>query len=220
MQATRIVVIRHGETAWNAEQRMQGHIDIALNERGREQARRLRLALEGEAFDAVYASDLQRALATAQAFAQPAGLTVRTERGLRERAFGIFEGHRYSEIEQRWPEGAMHWRRRTPDYAPQGGETLVDFHARCIAVAARLAAAHAGESIALVAHGGVLDMLYRAATRAGLEAQRTWELGNASVNRLLYSPEGFVLVGWNDSRHLEGMTSVDEADPVSAFPNA
>ena len=208
MEVTRIVAIRHGETAWNAEQRMQGHIDIELNARGREQARRLGLALEGEIFDAVYASDLQRALVTAQAFALPAGVRVRTESGLRERAFGIFEGHSYSEIEQRWPEAALHWRRRTPDVAPEGGETLVDFQARCIEVATRLAAAHPGESIALVAHGGVLDILYRAATRAGLEAQRTWELGNASINRLLYSPEGFSLVGWNDSRHLEGMPAV------------
>lgn len=205
MQVTRIVAIRHGETGWNAEQRMQGQIDIALNERGREQVRRLGVALEGERFDAVYASDLQRALATAQAIAFPAGLPVRTEPGLRERAFGVFEGHRYHEIEQRWPAGALHWRRRTPDYAPQGGETLVDFQARCIEAATRLASAHPGKSIALVAHGGVLDILYRAATRAGLETQRTWELGNASINRLLFSPEGFSLVGWDDSRHLEGM---------------
>jgi probable phosphoglycerate mutase len=200
---TRVVAIRHGETAWNAEQRLQGHTDIGLNERGQEQARRLARALEGEDFAAVYASDLSRAFATAQAFAEPAGLTVRPDTGLRERAFGLFEGHTYGEIEQRWPDGALRWRQRDPQFAPEGGESLETFQARCVATVSRLAAAHAGQSIAVVAHGGVLDALYRAATRAGLSAPRTWALGNASVNRLLHTDEGFVLVGWNDSRHLE-----------------
>jgi probable phosphoglycerate mutase len=200
---TRVVAIRHGETAWNAEQRLQGHTDIGLNDRGQEQARRLALALEGEDFAAVYASDLSRAFATAQAFAAPAGLRVQADTGLRERAFGIFEGHTYGEIEQRWPEGALRWRQRDPQFAPEGGESLEAFQARSVAAVARLAAAHAGESIAVVAHGGVLDALYRAATRAGLSAPRTWALGNASVNRLLHTGEGFVLVGWNDSRHLD-----------------
>jgi 2,3-bisphosphoglycerate-dependent phosphoglycerate mutase len=200
---TRVIAIRHGETAWNAEQRLQGHTDIGLNERGQEQARRLARALEGEDFAAVYASDLSRAFATAQAFAEPAGLTVQPDTGLRERAFGLFEGHTYGEIEQRWPDGALRWRQRDPAFAPEGGESLETFQARCVAAVSRLAAAHAGQSIAVVAHGGVLDALYRAATRAGLSAPRTWALGNASVNRLLHTDEGFVLVGWNDSRHLD-----------------
>lgn len=203
MQATRVFAIRHGETAWNAQSRVQGQLDIGLNAVGRAQAQRLRPALEGESFTAVYASDLLRARETAEAFAVPAGLAVQTDRGLRERAFGIFEGLTYAEIEQRWPQDSQRWRRREPAFAPEGGESLEDFQARAVQAAARLAAAHGGETIALVAHGGVLDALYRAATRAGLSAPRTWELGNASINRLLYSAEGFVLVGWNDRQHLD-----------------
>lgn len=202
-EVTRVLAIRHGETAWNVERRLQGQIDIALNERGLDQARRLALALEGEDLAAVYASDLQRAHATAQGLAASAGLPVLFDHGLRERSFGVFEGHTYDEIERRWPEQSQRWRRREPDFVPEGGESLAGFQARAVAAAERLAAAHAGQSIALVAHGGVLDALYRAATRAGLSAPRTWELGNASINRLLHSSEGFVLVGWNDSRHLE-----------------
>lgn len=203
VDVTRIVVVRHGETAWNAEKRLQGQLDIGLSEVGREQARRLAGALAGEEFSAVYASDLVRARATAEAFARPAGITVRTDLGLRERGFGIFEGHTYAEIEQRWPDETLRWRRREPGFAPAGGESLEGFQARCVATAARLAIAHPGQAIALVAHGGVLDALYRAATRVGLSAPRSWELGNAAINRLLHSGEGFVLVGWDDRRHLE-----------------
>jgi len=203
MDATRIIAIRHGETAWNVEARVQGHLDIGLNEHGRAQAQRLRLALEGEPLAAVHSSDLARARETAEAFALPAGLSVQIHGSLRERALGCFEGHTYADIEQRWPDEATRWRKRDPTFAPIGGETLENFYRRCVEAATRLAAAHVGQTIALVAHGGVLDALYRAATRAGLAAPRTWELGNASVNRLLYSDGGFVLVGWNDRQHLE-----------------
>jgi 2,3-bisphosphoglycerate-dependent phosphoglycerate mutase len=205
MRLTRVLAIRHGETAWNADGRVQGHQDIPLNERGREQARALAAALEGEAIDAVYSSDLQRARDTAEAFALPAGLPVLTDVKLRERTFGRLEGHTFAEIEQRWPDDPVRWRRREPGFAVGGGESLLVFYARCVEAATRLAAAHPGQTIALVAHGGVLDVLYRAAARIDLGAPRTWELGNASINRLLYSPEGFVVVGWNDRTHLEGL---------------
>ncbi len=201
--ATRIVAVRHGETDWNRATRIQGHTDIALNETGLWQARRLAHALADTGLSAVYASDLQRAVQTAQAMAQRAGLPVTTDRDLRERHFGVFEGQTFAEIEQRSPEQALRWRRRDADFGAEGGETLADFYSRCVACATRLAARHPGETIALVAHGGVLDCLYRAATRVGLQAQRTWQIGNASINWLLYSELGFTLVGWNDELHLD-----------------
>jgi probable phosphoglycerate mutase len=139
---------------------------------------------------------------TAAAFAQAAGLPVVREPGLRERQFGCFEGLRFDEIEQRWPEDSLRWRKRDPDFGPAGGETLREFYDRCVATAARLAARHPGGSIAMVAHGGVLDCLYRAATRLELQAPRTWQIGNATVNRLLHTPQGFMLVGWSDDAHL------------------
>jgi len=202
-QATRIVAIRHGQTDWNAQARLQGHTDVPLNAEGRAQAARLAEALRGEALDAVYTSDLARARDTAQAVAAAGGAPLRLEPALRERAFGRFEGVTRDEIARRWPDDAERWRRREPGYAPpDGGEALTDFHARCIAAATRLAAAHPGGAIALVAHGGVLDSLYRAATGVPLDAPRSWILANASINRLLYHGAGFVLVGWNDDAHL------------------
>jgi len=201
--ATRVIAIRHGETDWNVAMRIQGQLDIGLNDAGRWQARRLAEALADEALDAVYSSDLARARDTAQAVAGRAGLAVRTDAGLRERGFGVFEGLTFAEIEQRFPEPARRWRQRDASFGPEGGETLAAFYDRAVAGVTALAARHRGQHIAVVAHGGVLDALYRAASRVALDAPRTWAVGNASINRLLASDAGLTLVGWADSFHLE-----------------
>ena len=209
MQATRLVVIRHGETAWNAAGRLQGHQDIPLNALGRRQAAALAAALADEGLAAVVASDLQRAWQTGAALAAGLGLPVQAEPGLRERCFGMLEGLTHAEIEAHWPDHARRWRHREPGFAPAGGESLVDFQARCLATVDRLAAAWAGRAVALVCHGGVLDGLYRAATHVALDRPRSWPLGNASINRLLHTPQGLALVGWNDSAHLDGIAADD-----------
>lgn len=210
MDPTRIIVVRHGETAWNVDTRIQGQLDIPLNDTGRWQADRLAQALGGEEISAVYSSDLKRAHATATAVAGPAGLLVHTDMGLRERGFGAFEGRTFAEIEAAWPDQALLWRKREPAFAPEGGESLLTFRARVTRTAHALAARHPGEQIMLVAHGGVLDVLYRDATGQELQAPRTWELGNAAINRLLWTPEGLNLVGWSDTRHLQDESSLDE----------
>lgn len=206
MQATRIIAIRHGETAWNAQARIQGHTDIDLNDKGRWQAQRVAAALADEPLACVYASDLRRAFDTAQAIAnanhQLPDRTVRAHRGLRERGFGVFEGHTYADIEARWPEAARQWRQREPHFAPEGGESPEQLSARVRAAVDEMAARHQGEQIVLVAHGGVLDALYRMATGQDPRAPRTWELGNATINRLLWTPETLSLVGWGDHGHL------------------
>ena len=129
-------------------------------------------------------------------------LNVIEEIGLRERGFGDFEGKTFAEIAALLPEQSLRWRKRDPDFAPAGGETLVALRTRVLEAATRLAAQHPGEQIALVAHGGVMDVLYRAATRQEIQAPRTWDLGNAAINRLLWTPEGFTVVGWADTQHL------------------
>ncbi len=207
MDATRILAIRHGETAWNVDTRIQGHLDIPLNATGRRQAERLARALAtGDTIHAIYSSDLQRAFDTAQAIATATGAPLTAHSGLRERGFGIFEGKTYVEIEQAWPEESLHWRRRTPHWAPQGGESLLQVRERITRTLHELAAQHPGQQIVLVAHGGVMDQLYRAATGQDLQAPRTWELGNTAVNRLLWTSEGLSLVGWADTSHLDDST--------------
>ena len=202
---TRVFAIRHGETDWNVAARIQGQLDIGLNATGQRQARRLGLALADERLDAIYSSDLQRAWQTAQAVAMAAGgaCAVQAESGLRERGFGVFEGLSFAEIAQRWPDQSERWKRRDPAFGAAGGEVLHDFYQRCMTTLARLAQAHPGQTIAIVAHGGVLDCLYRAASHLALDAPRCWELGNAAINRFLYSTQGFSRIGWNDTRHLD-----------------
>lgn len=210
-QVTRVILIRHGETTWNRATRIQGHTDIPLSALGLAQAERLAQALADEPLAAIYSSDLSRARQTAEAIGRARNLTIHLDTDLRERAFGRFEGLSWEEIDQGYPEDAARWRKREPDFAVGGGESLTGFSARCVAAARRAAAAHPGQSIALIAHGGVLDCLYRAATQIALDAPRSWQLGNATINRLLATPEGLTLVGWNDDRHLAGLSADDLA---------
>ena len=206
MQATRIIAIRHGETAWNVDTRIQGHLDIPLNDTGLWQARQVARALAGEPLSAIYASDLQRAHTTARAIAEATGAPLVPEPALRERSFGELEGRTFAEIEAELPEQARRWRQRDPHFAPEGGETLVQLRERIAATTHRLAAQHTGGLVVLVAHGGVLDVLYRLATGQELQAPRTWQLTNAAINRLLWTPEGLTLVGWADTQHLDTAT--------------
>ena len=215
-EPTRIIAIRHGETTWNVDARIQGHLDVPLNDTGRRQAALLAQALADEPIAAIYASDLSRAWETAQCLARALEVDVTSEKGLRERCFGDFEGKTFAEIEVLLPEQAMRWRKRDPEFAPSGGESLLNLRGRVIEAAERLAADHPGELIALVGHGGVMDVLYREATRLDLQAPRTWALGNAAINRLLWSPQGFSLVGWADTQHLDDDDSLDD----NRFSNA
>ena len=210
-QVTRLLVIRHGETAWNTEARIQGHTDIPLNDKGRWQAERTAQALLDEEVDVIYSSDLLRAQHTAQAIAHATGKPLMLDAALRERHFGRLEGKTPDEVGAQWPQELQRWRSREPSYGPEGGESLQQFYDRCVQVITRLADRHPGQTVALVAHGGVLDCFYRLANRVPLESPRTWQINNASINRLLYSPEGFSMLAWGDSRHVEDITALDEA---------
>ncbi len=203
MDVTRLLVLRHGETAWNVATRIQGQLDIPLNATGEWQADRLGQALADEPIAAIYASDLARAWHTAQAVALPHRIDVVAEPGLRERGFGAFEGLSFAQIDADLPVQARLWRTRDIEFSPDGGESLRVFGDRIHRTAARIAARHPGELVGLIAHGGVMDVLYRLATRQELQAPRTWHLGNAAINRLLWTPEGFSLVGWGDTQHLQ-----------------
>lgn len=201
-EATRLIAVRHGETAWNVEARLQGQIDVPLNERGEAQARRAARSLAEDKPDVVVSSDLARARATAEAIASFNQAPLFLDPALRERSFGSFEGLTHTEVEQLWPEQSQRWRSRDPDFAPGDGETLRVFFERCVEATLRIAEEHAGKTIVLVAHGGVLDCLYRAASRVDLDAPRIWQLGNAAINRMLHTDSGLTLVGWNDVGHL------------------
>jgi probable phosphoglycerate mutase len=215
MEATRILAIRHGETAWNVDTRIQGQLDIGLNDTGRWQAQRTAQALAHEDIAAVYSSDLSRAFETAQTIANAlslrGALQVVPHLGLRERHFGHFQGKTWAEIETHWPDDARKWRQRDPAWSPIEGESLLQLRERIAQCVHELAHQHKGEQIVLVAHGGVMDVLYRLATGQSTQAPRTWHLGNAAINRLLWTPQGLSLVGWGDVSHFE------DADNSSAL---
>lgn len=215
---TEILLIRHGETAWNAKRRLQGHLDIPLNEEGERQAAALGRALRDESLDAVFSSDLQRARQTAEAIALPRGMRVQLDRGLRERCYGAFEGMLYGEISQRYPDAYKAWQARDIDARfPEGvhvAETLREFSQRVVAAITRIVMENTYRRVAMVAHGGVLECAYRAAQGLGFSHARDFDIFNASVNRFTWDGAALKIVHWGDVAHLQELEEdvLDELD--------
>lgn len=203
---TEIVVVRHGETVWNAQRRMQGQQNSPLSERGRAQARALGLRLMTEAFDHLYSSDLERAYRTAEAIAERSGHAIRVDPRLRERAFGIFEGLTAAEMAERHPAEYARFRAREPDYALPGGESARAFFERSMACFNDIGSRHAGQRVVVVAHGMLLDALYRAARGLDLVVARDVDLVNASLNTFRYHRSRWEVLTWGDCRHLDEIT--------------
>ncbi len=207
---TTILLIRHGETAWNAERRLQGHLDIALNAEGERQAAALGAALAGEHIDLIISSDLARARQTAEAVQRARGVSdaglVQLDSQLRERCYGGFEGLLYSEIAARFPLEFAAWQARNVDAVlPPGknqGETFRSFFERATRAILGHAARHPGQTLALVAHGGVLECAYRAALGLPLETPRDFKVHNASINRFVVEEGKLKLVSWGEIDHL------------------
>lgn len=200
---TRLCIVRHGETAWNAEHRVQGQLDIPLNEIGLRQAQAVGRTLKDERFDAIYSSDLVRARQTAQPSANLFSMKILLEKDLRERHYGIFERLTYAEVKVRYPEDYARFEARDPEYAFRTGESLKDFSARSIAVISRIVNEHEDESILVFTHGGVLDKLYRFITGLPLSAERNFGIPNAGLNRVELTPSGWQIRSWADAAHLE-----------------
>ncbi|MEB0134386.1 histidine phosphatase family protein [Actimicrobium sp. CCC2.4] len=210
---TELLLIRHGETDWNAERRLQGFLDIGLNDRGRQQAAALAQTLRNELIDAVIASDLQRAVHTAQALALPRGLTVLTDATLRERCYGAFEGLRYDEIVDHFPQAHASWMAREIDarFPPgqQIAETLREFSARAVENVIAIAQRYDGQKIAIVTHGGVLDCVYRAARGVGLDSERDFDIMNTGINRFHWDGKTLTVLQWGNIAHLD-QAALDE----------
>lgn len=199
---TELVLIRHGETAWNRERRMQGQTDTPLSDIGRAQARALGERMARHSFSTIYSSDLKRAWDTADAIAQLSGHDIVSEPRLRERTFGVFEGLTYEDMTQRYPAEHARFSLREPDYAVPGGESPRQFFERSLACLEDIAAAHPGETVLVVTHGMILDTAYRAAHQMPLHARREAPLLNASLNTFRREAQGWIQVSWADVEHL------------------
>lgn len=202
--STALLLIRHGETAWNAEHRIQGQLDIPLSPLGILQASRLAEGLASEPIDAVYSSELSRAWLTAAPLAAQLGLDVVAEPRLRERSFGIFEGLTLDEIAAQYPAEFALWRARDTAWSPSGGETGRQLIDRVLAAVSEISSRHVGRTVVMVSHGGVLDVVYRAARSLQWHAPREHQMLNAAVNRLTASgsPMAFAIERWSDIDHL------------------
>lgn len=186
---TTLWLIRHGETDWNVAGRLQGHLDVPLNENGRQQARALALTLAKEPpFAAIFSSDLGRATATAAAAAEVLGLKVTSRAELRERNFGVLADLTLAEAEARHPELFSRLRVRDPDFAPAGGESLSQTYARTVAALTSIALEWPGAQVIVVTHGGIIDAAWRAVHGVALHLKRGFELRNASIHKLDWLP--------------------------------
>jgi probable phosphoglycerate mutase len=197
---TELILIRHGETDCNRELRFQGQLDVPLNPTGLLQAQRLAQRLALEPIDVIVSSDLQRAHQTARVLARTGGPLLHA--GLREQHFGIAEGLRVTDIQQRHPQAWQQWLRFDPDFAFEGGESLRAFHARVLQAVQALARQHAGQRLAIVTHGGVLDMVWRTALGRPLGGPREADIPNAGINRVRVRTGGIDIVQWADTAHL------------------
>jgi probable phosphoglycerate mutase len=202
LNSTTLIVIRHGETEWNREKRMQGTTDTRLSDIGRAQAQALGRRLAAHPFGALYSSDLSRAHDTARAVAEHTGHHVVVDPRLQERRFGIFEGLLASEIMERYPEEHARFISRDQDFVVPGGESARQFTQRCLGCLAEIAGRHRGGEVVVVSHGLVLDALYRAANGLDHGAPRTVPLINASVNRFGYATGAWTMETWGDISHL------------------
>ena len=206
---TEVLVVRHGETPWNVERRVQGWEDIPLNETGIRQAEALarhlsRTRLQGNQIDAIYSSDLQRARMTAEIVGHALSLPVVVDEGVRERHFGVLQGLVFSKMEEHEPEAARIWKSRDPDAILPEGESLRRFHERITQAIDTIASRHLGQRVMVVSHGGAMDIIWRHAKQASLQAPREAELLNASINRLKVLPERWEIIEWGNVAHLAG----------------
>jgi probable phosphoglycerate mutase len=198
----KLCMVRHGETAWNAEGRVQGQLDIPLSDTGHAQARALARALADEKFDVLYSSDLVRVQQTAAPLATLLKKAPVLDARLRERHYGIFQGMTYAEAKDRLPADHARFRNKDPDYDFQTGESLLAFSARVMAFIQELLEKEQGRDVLVFTHGGVLEILYRHATKRGLSTPRDFEIPNAALNRLEHGAGVWRVHCWADVGHL------------------
>ncbi len=198
-----ILLVRHAETVWNAEGRIQGYrADSALTEIGRAQAQALARRIAGESVDVLYSSDAGRTRQTVAPIAEATQLPIVLDGSLRERNYGIFEGRTYTEVERDFPQDYERFRTHDPHFAAEGGESALQFRDRVIEALERLARQAQGGRAVVVTHGGVLGAIYRHVMDIPLDAQRSFSIANAGLNRLGFHAGAWRIIAWGDVSHL------------------
>jgi alpha-ribazole phosphatase len=207
-----LLLIRHGQTKWNLEQRFQGQSDIPLNETGRKQAQALAKRLAAEHFDAIYSSDLQRAIETAKTICAS---QIHSDPRLREVNFGDWEGMVYDEIKAKYPETLVAWENDIFKNAPPHGETLEGLAVRVQSMLDELREKHEDQNILIVAHGGVLQTLICLALKLPPTMYWQFHLSTASLSEVAFYPAGAILNSLNDTSHLPKAAPKKAWNPLS-----
>ena len=207
---TELILIRHGETDWNAQQRIQGHLDVPLNRNGLSQADAIGQRFRSQSVDKLVSSDLARAMQTAEPIAKACGLEIVEDARLRERHLGILQGKTREQAQQQVPDAFDVFRSRIAAAPLEDGESLEVFARRVIDALTDLARLHNGKRVVAVTHGGVVDIAHRHANDIALDAPRMSPILNTSVNTLRITNKRFELVDWGDTRHLSDRQAIDE----------
>jgi probable phosphoglycerate mutase len=196
----RLFLVRHGQTAWNLDRRLQGHTDIELDETGLLQAEQVGRAFRGVEVGRLLTSDLARCHGTAVQIGRALGLEPEVDPCLKERCFGTMEGSRFEDFHTALESKVLQSGCSRLDFAPDGGESLRQVWDRLGRVADRL---HAERAV-VVSHGGTLGLLLARLIEAGPEAAQAFRFHNASVTELFKRPNGsWAIERLNDKSHLE-----------------
>ena len=200
---TRLCLVRHGETEWNAARRIQGQIDIGLNETGLRQAAGAGRWLSQAGIVALYSSDLKRAWTTALIIGDALGLVPVSVPEMRERRYGVFEGLTYDEAKAKHPDGYAAFEGRNANYNFENGESLSEMFSRVTGKLKEIAAAHVGQNVVIVLHGGVLDIINRFVRCNSLETPRDFLIPNAGLNWIATVDGHWRIETWGETAHLE-----------------
>jgi 2,3-bisphosphoglycerate-dependent phosphoglycerate mutase len=199
---TTLILIRHGETRWNRERRVQGHADSALTHEGIAQAEACAVRLAREGITHVYTSDLGRAAHTARILAKPLALPIVEDAALRERCYGVGEGMFFSDLDRDYPALYSRGGQINAHFAIPGGESHAQLHERIIAALVRIAHAHEGGKILIVTHGGVLGTVHRWLNKMPIAGGEKISIPNVGYNRIRASHGAWITEVWGDTSHL------------------
>ena len=197
-----LFIVRHGETVWNREGRIQGHTDVALSERGIEQASLLARRLSTVSFDAAYASDLCRASATASLILEGRDVPLHPSTRLREYHKGAFEGLTEAELRARFPGEYPSYVAKDLDYAPKGGESTREVSHRMASMIGEIKERHLADTVLVVGHGGSLRAAMMALLGMPLDANWRFVFGNCTLTIVDTYHDNAVLRLFNDGSHL------------------
>jgi probable phosphoglycerate mutase len=198
-----LILVRHGQSTWNSEHRIQGQLDPPLSDEGRRQAERVGQRIAGRPFVSLYSSDLKRAFETALAIEAATGLQAESMQGLREIFLGEWEGLRTDDLARRFPEAWSSWTEEPNWDLVPGGEGAARFETRVAAALDEILGRHAQGDVVVVTHGGVIQIALHRVIGRPSRGLFPFKIQNASISVIERRDGRMVIAGVNDTNHLD-----------------